>query len=292
MNLLIYFFASGAAFFGGVVLILAGLSLVTFLPRRWTPTIATLSALVGLVLSALSATPLPYWFYAVAGVASLTWLTAERSRRPALRNNRIWLRAAVLALWLAGCLVEMPYHFTPALQAIGHPGVTVFGDSISAGMGDGRIRTWPHLLAQTHAIEVQDYSRAGATASSLLHRLRSVDMPLGDGIILLEIGGNDLLGSTPVAEFERDLDQLLARLCGPGRVVVLFELPLLPFANEVGRTQRHLAARHRALLLPKRIFAEVLTTEGATTDSLHLSQRGHQLLAEAVWRVLQTAYVD
>lgn len=290
MNGLIYFFGSGAAFFGGVALVLAGVALVTFGSRKWSPAVATLIALVGLILIALSATPLPYWYYAVAALVSLTWLIAERSQRQAFQHSRTWLRASVLALWLAGSLAEGPYQFGPTLGAIGHPKLYVFGDSISAGMGEGGTKTWPHLLAQSRSIDVQDHSRVGATVHSLL--VRTENLSLGDGIILLEIGGNDMLGSTPAAAFDRDLDQLLARLCGPGRVVVLFELPLPPFANEFGRVQRHLAAKHRVQLLPKRIFVNVLTTEGATVDSLHLSSRGQELMAEAVWRVIGPAYVE
>jgi len=288
--MMIYFFGSGAAFFVGVGLVLTGIALVTFSSRKWSPTAATLFALVGLILIALSATPLPYWFYAIAAVVSLIWLTAERSQWAIFRNTRSWLRASVLVLWVAGSVAEIPYQFTFPLGAIGHPRLYVFGDSISAGMGGGRTKTWPHLLAQSRSIAVQDYSSMGATVHSLL--VLTETLSIGEGIVLLEIGGNDLLGSTTAAAFERDLDQLLTRLCGPGREVILFELPLPPFTNEFGRIQRRLASKHRVRLLPKRIFVDVLTVEGATVDSLHLSSRGHEMMAEAVWRVIGPAYVD
>jgi hypothetical protein len=36
----------------------------------------------------------------------------------------------------------------------------------------------------------------------------------------------------------------------------------------------------------------VLTTDGATVDSVHLSPRGHELMAETVWSLIRTAYAD
>jgi acyl-CoA thioesterase-1 len=130
----------------------------------------------------------------------------------------------------------------------------------------------------------------GAKVGSMLRKAEKT--PVEDGIILLEIGGNDLLGSTSSIDFDRDLDQLLAKLCGNGRIVLMFELPLPPLANEFGRIQRSLAKKYGVHLVPKRIFVGVLTADGATVDSVHLSPRGHELMAETVWSLIRTAYTD
>ena len=68
MNWIIYFFGSGAAFFAGVVLILVAAAVLGIFQRKWSTRTAILMAFIGLVLILLSATPLPYWFYFVAGV--------------------------------------------------------------------------------------------------------------------------------------------------------------------------------------------------------------------------------
>ena len=127
----------------------------------------------------------------------------------------------------------------------------------------------------------------GATVGSALRHLEKE--PLGDGLVLLEIGGNDLLGTTTVTDFEDLLDRLLVEVCRPGRVVVMLELPLPPFCNDYGRAQRRLAAAHGVTLIPKRWLVDVLTANGATVDGIHLSQEGHELMAEKVWRLLKPA---
>jgi acyl-CoA thioesterase-1 len=125
----------------------------------------------------------------------------------------------------------------------------------------------------------------GATVSSALRKAQQVAIP--DGIVLVEIGGNDLLGSTTVDDFRRDLEALLAHLTGPDRQIIMFELPLPPFCNGYGRVQRRLAAKHDVALIPKRVFLRVLAADNATLDSIHLSQHGHELMADSVWQVLQ-----
>jgi acyl-CoA thioesterase-1 len=115
-------------------------------------------------------------------------------------------------------------------------------------------------------------------------------LSIESSVVIVEIGGNDLLGSTSAAQFERDLEALLAYLAVPGRQIVMFELPLPPFYLEYGRIQRTLARRHYAKLIPRRVFTSVIAGGGSTLDSIHLTQAGHRFMAECVWRVVGPAF--
>jgi acyl-CoA thioesterase-1 len=177
----------------------------------------------------------------------------------------------------------------PSLPRLGQPDLFVIGDSVSAGIGDRKV-TWPQLLAQQHSLLVHDLSQMGANVASAMKQARLLKDK--DGLVLLEIGGNDLLGTTTAAKFQEGLDRLLAAICRPGRTVVMFELPLVPFANEFGKHQRNLAKQYGVLLVPKRIFLRALTTPGATQDGVHLTPAGHQLMADTVWDLVKRAYAE
>jgi acyl-CoA thioesterase-1 len=155
-------------------------------------------------------------------------------------------------------------------------------------MGESGVETWSNFLKRAHGIEVKDHSQPGAKVATMVRKAEGLS--LEPGLVLLEIGGNDVLGSTSAVDYERSLDKLLALLTGPGRQVIMFELPLPPFCNEFGRAQRWLARKHGVQLIPKRIFVNVLTADGATVDSVHLSSRGHELMAQAVWDVIRPAF--
>ena len=58
--------------------------------------------------------------------------------------------------------------------------------------------------------------------------------------------------------FTAQLEQLIRSLRAAQHEVLLVELPLLPLSNAYGRTQREIAARHGAILLPKRFLAEAM----------------------------------
>jgi len=288
MSWVIYFFGSGAAFFTGVAGVLAGVALPSYFRSSWAARAATLLGLVGLMLIVLSATPFPLWFYGAALTVSLFWLVVERMRRLLDQRYRIGLRILVLLTWLGATLVELPYHCAPTLQLVPQPTLYLFADSVSAGMGDANLETWPILLAQSHAVEVQDHSQMGAKVSTMVRKAEKLS--LGKGLILLEIGGNDLLGTTTPDDFERDLERLLSLLCGAGRTVVMFELPLPPFGNSFGMAQRQLAAKYQVKLIPKRIFVGILTADNATIDGIHLTRTGHVLMAATVWDLLRAVF--
>ena len=283
MNALIHFFGSGLAFFVGIALIGGSLTIRISRWRRFG-TGATLLAVFGLFLVVLSAVPVPYWLLGFGIVVTIIWLWLER--RPENRGRRE-VRLAVAASWLTALAIEIPYQVVPTPPPVSHPRLFVIGDSVSAGMGTEK-ETWPRILASRHSIEVIDHSRMGATAASALQQAER--LPDEGGVVLIEIGGNDLLGETSSSAFAEHLEQLLQRVCRQGRTIVMLELPLIPFANEFGRAQRRLAARYGVALVPRRIFADVLAGTDATIDSIHLSRNGHELMAEVVWRVIAPAY--
>jgi len=201
-------------------------------------------------------------------------------------------RATALT-WLGIIALELPHQFAPRLPPLGRPPLWIIGDSVTAGMGSNE-KIWPDLLPES--VEVHNLARPGATTAMAL-KSQANQLPAEGGLLLIEVGGNDLLLEGGSArQFERDLDPLLQQVCGSAgaspspRNVVMFELPLPPLCNEYGRIQRRLAARYGVRLIPKRTFISVLAGGGATLDTIHLSQAGHQQMADEVWKVIGPAY--
>jgi acyl-CoA thioesterase-1 len=285
MSSIIYLFGSGQALFVAVAMILVAVAL---LPRSkgWRANGLGIMTLVGLSVAVASAVPLSYWLYTAAIGVTLVWLRLER--RPSERWTVV-VRRATAVLWVGIVLVELPYHFSPHLPPLGNPPLVVIGDSVTAGMGGSNDETWTSLLPEE--VVVHNLARPGATTASALNN-QAPQIPTDARLVLVEIGGNDLLGGTTASDFARDLDALLGRITqSPARpTVLLVELPLPPLYNEFGRIQRRLATRYGVRLIPKRLLMSVLTGDGATLDSIHLSKLGNRRMADAVWRVIGPAY--
>ncbi len=140
------------------------------------------------------------------------------------------------------------------------------------------------VLGETSGLKVVNLAQAGATAEGALSQARGITVE--NAVVLVEIGGNDLLGNTDSGAFEHHLDSLLAEVRKRGARAVMFELPLPPFCNAFGRAQRDLAAKHGVALIPKRCMTEALGAKGGTLDGLHLSDEGHAVLAKRLRTIL------
>ncbi|QDU54410.1 SGNH/GDSL hydrolase family protein [Aeoliella mucimassa] len=285
MNPLVYHIASGHAFFSGVALLLLAVG-TSGAKRPRVRRVTVLCGVLGLMAIAISSTPLPYWFYAIAGLITMGWMASRW--KPTWQRPIRWAMAIV---WLVAIAIELPYHLTPTLHPVGSRAIAIIGDSVTAGVGsDETAETWPAVLAREHRLDVQDISHVGETAESATKRV--AEHPISAPVVVVEIGGNDILGSTSPAKFATTLDALLASLAADDRQVMMLELPLPPFYHEYGRIQRQLAAKHQVKLVPKRVFLSILAGSDATLDTIHLSQAGHQRMAHCVWQLIAPAYPE
>ena len=275
-------FAGGGAFFAGAALIVAAAVPKGLSSRKAARIASRMGMLVGVILVALSGTPLPWWAYVVWGVpVGLFLIEPDVAGKRSLTGQSAWR-------WLRSprSRGSSPINSRRACPLPGAR-VVVLGDSISAGV-NGDIATWPQVLRKHAGCEVVDLSEAGLTMSRAVPKLEKL-APGGQTVILLEIGGNDMLERMSSHEFARHLAELLSLASAPGRTVILMELPLPPFFNNYGRVQRTLAARYGAALVPRRRFAAILAHSGGTLDGLHLSAKGHELMAEMVGEVVKTS---
>jgi acyl-CoA thioesterase I len=288
MSAVLYLFGSGLAFYLGSAMVLSSLVGFTRGARGWKASGLAITARLGIVLAILSAVPLSYWLYGLAIVVTSLWLWSERTNRQWLVERRDPLRLATAVVWVGAGLVELPYHVLPTVPAQSGEPLYVIGDSMTAGMEPDE-PTWPARMPIQAPI--QNLARVGATTAAALQS-QAPQLPATGGILIVEIGGNDLLGGTSSAGFARDLNRLLQAICVPGRTVLMFELALPPLCNEYGRVQRRLAARYGVRLIPKRVLIDVLAGSAATLDSIHLTATGHERMASNVWSILEPAYSD
>jgi acyl-CoA thioesterase-1 len=183
-----------------------------------------------------------------------------------------------MVLTASAVALEFPYHVGKEADVSDTRTWYVIGDSISSGLSTNEV-TWPIILRQRYALDITNLAEPGAQVDGAVDQAREV---AGTNVaVLVEIGGNDLLGSSGSRHYRRHLDELLGIVCKPDRTVLMFELPLPPLCNGYGHAQRELARKHGAVLVPKRLVARVLRARN-TTDGLHLSAEGHRQFADLV----------
>ncbi len=240
--------------------------------------------LVAICLAVLSAPPLPLIVAIPTLAASVAWVFWSLRRWPSIRR----IAGAVAAI---GCVVAVIVEIPTLLvrTAVPRPShLFVIGNSLSSG-GFGEQMPWPAALQGKAAMPVTNLSLASAeTATALQRQIPLLPKPAdARECVLIEIGGNDMLDGTDHDRFATNLDGILSAARSGGRTVVMLELPLLPGRWSYGAAQRRLARKHGCTLVPKRVLAGVLLGAGNTSDGLHLTQRGHDALAQQLMTCLE-----
>lgn len=270
---------SGDAWFtaGAVLIAIACVDLSATFERH--ARIAGAARIIGLVacaVAALSGTPAPPWLaIAAIFVLGVFLFVTIGSKRELWRRTTACGAIVIVAGALAA---EARWHFASAARQPSSRPLIVIGDSLSSG-GFGEKAPWPALLASSR--QVTNASQPSENVSSALRDVVPLlNEATADTIVILEIGGNDMLDRRPAAEFERDLEALV-REAG-GRTVVMLELPLMPGMRRFGAAQRRVARTAGVVLVPKRVLARVLTRRSNRVDGLHFTQQGQDELARAI----------
>lgn len=184
-----------------------------------------------------------------------------------------------LALLLAGCGETEKF---PALP----PGsvVLALGDSLTAGAGVTTEQAWPALLAQRTGWDVINGGVNGDTSAQGLQRLPALLDEFHPVLVLVTLGGNDMLRHLPLSETEDNLTKVIVKCKLENAGVVLLATPQPSIAGAVLRNlsapdfYRQVAATQQVPLIEDAI-AEVLSDPLLKGDQVHPNAEGHALLS-------------
>ncbi len=173
--------------------------------------------------------------------------------------------------------------------------ILVFGDSLSAAYGIPRDAGWVNLLQQelqrSHPrYQVANASISGETTTGGLHRFDAALRLHRPAIVILELGANDGLRGTPIADIETNLAALIRQARKAHAKVLLLGMQLPPnYGGDytAGFKAMHpkLAQQHHVALVP--FFLEGVTPEQFQADNLHPTAQGQPRILQNVMQELK-----
>ena len=164
--------------------------------------------------------------------------------------------------------------------------IIAFGDSLTSGVGAGRGEDYPSHLSQLIGRDVVNRGIPGETTAHALRRLEEDVLEQDPRIVIVFLGGNDMLQRRPLSELFGNLDQIVERIQESGAMVVLVGLKGLPFDQGYGAGYRDLARRRGCLLVPD-AMGGIITDVKLKSDQVHPNGKGYRLIAERVAEALE-----
>lgn len=174
----------------------------------------------------------------------------------------------------------------PDVPNLDSPGKTIvcLGDSITSGVGAEPGQPYPALLAAKLNREVINEGVPGDTAEDGLAR---VDRALAHDpwMVIVELGGNDILRRVPPDRTEAALRQVLDRLLAARVVPVLVELEV-PFSGRYTDVFERIADDYDIPVVEEAL-GEILLDPALKADPIHPNAQGHVELAAAIADVVE-----
>ncbi len=178
------------------------------------------------------------------------------------------------------------------------PVILVFGDSISAGYGLGRVEQgWVALLQtrlkeQEYGYQVINASVSGETTAGGLARLPRALMLHQPKIVILELGGNDGLRALPIAQMRANLVRMIDLSAAAGAQVLLLGMRMPPnygpdFTEQFRLCYTEVARDKKLPLVPFLLNDIALFPNLMQADGIHPDELGQPKLLANIWPSLK-----
>jgi acyl-CoA hydrolase len=171
--------------------------------------------------------------------------------------------------------------------------VLALGDSLTQGAGVNFEEAWPKLLEGKTGWVVVNGGMNGNTSEAALRRLPGLLEQHNPVLVLVTLGGNDMLRHVPRQQTIANLEQILASIKARGALPVLLATPNPSPMRAVFQNlsapdfYRELAEAQHVPLIEDAI-ADVLSDPELKGDPLHPNAAGHSRLSERIFKELQS----
>jgi lysophospholipase L1-like esterase len=201
-----------------------------------------------------------------------------------MTNAGVKLRRAllILAFALAGCGEK-----GPRLPRLAPSDVIVaFGDSLTFGTGAPESESYPAVLGQLIGREVVRSGVPGEVTAQGLARLPAVVEAHKPRLVIVCLGGNDMLRKVADGEITRNLRAIIRSLRDKGIGVVLVGVPKPALITSAPAFYGDLATEF-AIPYEGKVVTSVLYSAELKSDSIHPNAKGYRRMAEAIAELLR-----
>ena len=164
--------------------------------------------------------------------------------------------------------------------------IIAFGDSLVEGVGASPGRDLVSLLSRRIGLPIVNAGRSGDTTGAALTRLDEDVLSRSPRIVIVLLGGNDMLRRLPRARTFENLETIVTRIRDRGAAVILVSVEIGFGTGADGRAFEALAERTSSALV-RDILDGILGRQALMSDGIHPNDRGYEIMADRLEPVLR-----
>ena len=179
------------------------------------------------------------------------------------------------------------------------PVLLILGDSLSAGYGMDREKSWVNLLdirfkEDGYSYRILNSSISGDTTQGGLSRIPRLLDRYQPEIVIIELGANDGLRGIDPGITRENMTDMIRQSQAVGAQVLLAGIKLPPnygsdYLQQFESIYTDLASEFGTLLVPFFMEGIAFRPDLLQADTIHPNEKGQPVLLDNVWEVLQPA---
>jgi len=188
------------------------------------------------------------------------------------------------ALLLAACGGSVPMLTKLAASDV----IVAFGDSLTFGTGANESESYPAVLAQLIARNVVRAGVPGEVTAGGLARLQSVIDEHKPKLMIVCLGGNDMLRKVDENETKNNLREIIKTIQAQGIAVMLIGVPRPALLTSAPAFFEDIA-KEFGIPYEGKIVTDILYKPDQKADTIHPNAKGYRRMAQAVAALLKKA---
>jgi lysophospholipase L1-like esterase len=192
--------------------------------------------------------------------------------------------APLLIAALLGCGERVPR--VPAVAP--NEVIVAFGDSLTYGTGATESESYPAVLAQLIGRSVVRAGVPGEVTAQGLARLPQVIAEHRPALMIVCLGGNDMLRKVDEAQVKKNLGEIIQAIRSRGIAVVLVGVPKPALITSAPAFYGELA-KEFGVPYEGKVVTDVMYQIDLKADPIHPNAKGYRRIAEAIAELMKKA---
>lgn len=202
-----------------------------------------------------------------------------------MTSRRVFLTSLIVSPILVACGGQPKFDKLPKQAK-----VIALGDSLTFGYGASKGQDYPSILANLTGWRIDNMGVNGDTTDNVLKRFEAV-IAKKPKLVLLGVGGNDVLRKVASAHTESNLSLIIKTLQEHKIAVVLIAQPHLSVSALFGKASDNPIYKKvgKELSVPvfEQAWSDILSNEALKSDKIHANDLGYHKFAEQLFVFLQ-----